>query len=142
VTYHNHVRLDALVIRPGYTPNSVIIRAGPGRNPYENHDFTPNVISLGHRFKELWLLQSFTPPKNDTNPWPLQYWDVDLRIVGSQVGSAGIGLLFPGQQASVVLQGTGFDLVIAALAQIAGQPDMAVGIKGHAHGSPPLGSSH
>lgn len=125
--YHNHLRIEALVIRLAAGQNAVTIRAGPGKIPWENHDFTPNAITLGWHFKGLALVQWFTPPKSDTNPWPLQIWDVDLRLIGSSISLQDIGILFPGQTASVVLQGTGFELIPAALA-MATEPTMQVGL--------------
>ena len=91
-------------------------------------------IQIGDCFNEAVLLQWQVPPKNDTNPWPLQLWCVKLKIVGASWGGTEWGVLYPGCSAQLIMSGTGLDLVNTAMGLITA-PTMLVGLRGPRHDS-------
>jgi hypothetical protein len=112
----NHLKLKAIV---GWVKENVAeLRC-------EQVDYYPNEpLSLGHVFTEVVLFEWKRPPVNDTNPWPIQIWPVNLRATG-----AGDPVIYPGSSTWVQLCGYGLESLAAAISGISGNPNRGVGMR-------------
>ncbi len=111
---------DGIFVRVEDTSHEL---GGPNREPRALH--------VGHTFCEVQLFQWFNPPRSDTNPWPLQLWTVDLRILNSLIGGTPQERSYPGDSVWLKLSdptGTGIPTIATALSLVV-EPGQGVGLR-------------
>jgi hypothetical protein len=109
----------------------VRVQAVSSPDPYTIHDIVPmGPILLGTCFKSLVLVQYNVPPIGSTQPWPLQGWDVDLRVESASWGGGDLGILYPGRIGDCILRGEGFENVVTALGLVVNGMRQHVGLAG------------